>query len=260
LLRLTSTVIESEFLATALTMMGAIKKIGGCQSIRCKVLSGIVLATIVGVLIEVLIIFMLLRICPQNSRVQMNLLTIIIIAIGLAMDAFAVSVATGATYKKSGSNHAFRMAFAFGGFQAIMPIVGWLAGLTLREFIKDYDHWVAFILLASIGGKMIYESFKIKHVQQQTDTLSTAMLLVLALATSVDALAVGITFSFLLAGSLAIAVIIIGLITFAFSYAGFYIGKSFGHFFESGIEALGGLILLAIGTKILLEHLFFPNI
>ena len=173
------------------------------------------------------------------------------------MDAFAVSIAIGATYTKSGSNHVFKMAFAFGGFQAIMPVVGWLAGLTVREFIRDYDHWVAFILLAFIGSKMIYESFKIKRTQQQTDTLSAAMLLVLAFATSVDALAVGITFSFLLAGSLAIAVIIIGLITFALSYAGFYIGKSFGHFFETGIEALGGLILFGIGTKILLEHLFF---
>jgi len=190
----------------------------------------------------------------------MRLMTIIVIAVGLAMDAFAVSVTNGATYKKQGSNHAFKIAFAFGGFQAIMPVVGWLAGLTLREFIRDYDHWVAFILLAFIGGKMIYESFKIKRAQKQTDTLSAAMLLVLALATSIDALAVGITFSFLLAGSLAIAVIIIGLITFVFSYTGFYIGKRFGHFFETGIEALGGLILLGIGTKILLEHLFFSNI
>ena len=172
------------------------------------------------------------------------------------MDAFAVSVATGATYKKQGSNHVFKMAFAFGGFQAIMPVVGWLAGLTLREFIRDYDHWVAFILLAFVGGKMIYESFRIKRVQQQADTLSAAMLLVLALATSIDALAVGITFSFLLASSLAIAIIIIGLITFVLSYAGFYIGKSFGHFFETGIEAVGGLILIGIGVKILLEHLF----
>lgn len=187
----------------------------------------------------------------------MNLITIIVIAVGLAMDAFAVSIATGATYKKAGNSHAFKMAFAFGGFQAIMPVVGWLAGLTLREFIKDYDHWVAFILLAFIGGKMIYESFKIKHAHKQTDKLSATMFLTLALATSIDALAVGITFSFFLAGSLAIAIIIIGLITFVLSYAGFYIGKSFGHFFETGIEALGGLILIAIGTKILFEHLFF---
>lgn len=190
----------------------------------------------------------------------MSLITIIVIAVALAMDAFAVSIATGTVYKRPGANHAFRIALAFGSFQAIMPIVGWLAGLTFRGYIADYDHWAAFILLAFIGGKMIYESFKIKQAQRRAQTLSTTMILILALATSIDALAVGITFSFLLAGSVAIAVIIIGLITFVFSYGGFYIGKSFGHFFESVVEAAGGLILLAIGTKILLEHLFFSNI
>ena len=176
------------------------------------------------------------------------------------MDAFAVSIASGATFKKPGNDHAFKMAFAFGGFQAIMPVAGWLAGLALKDYIINYDHWVAFILLALIGTKMIYESFKIKSAQKQTDTITTTMLLLLALATSIDALAVGMTFSFLLADSLIIAVIIIGLITFVLSYAGFYIGKSFGHFFETKIEAIGGLILIAIGAKILIEHLFFANI
>lgn len=190
----------------------------------------------------------------------MNLVTIIIIATGLAMDAFAVSIATGTTYKKSKTNHAFRIALAFGVFQAIMPVIGWFTGRALKDFIAGYDHWVAFTLLAIIGSKMIYESFKIKQAQKQTDILSAAVLMTLAIATSIDALAVGITFSFLLAGPLVIAVIIIGLVTFGLSYMGFYVGKSFGHFFETRIEAIGGLILIAIGTKILLEHLFFPNI
>ena len=106
---------------------------------------------------------------------------------------------------------------------------------------------------------MIYESFKIKHAQEKTDALNLTMLLVLAVATSIDALAVGVTFSFLLADSLVVAIIIIGLITFVMSYVGFYIGKIFGHFFETGIEAIGGTILIAIGTKILLEHLFFST-
>ena len=199
----------------------------------------------------------------------MNLITVTVIAIGLAMDAFAVSIATGATYKKPGTNHAFRIAMAFGSFQAVMPVAGWLAGLTVRNLIKDYDHWVAFILLGFIGTKMIYESFKIKQApletqgkrslteqaQERSDRLSAAVLLMLAIATSIDALAVGITFSFLLAGSLAVAVIIIGAVTFVFSYAGFYIGKSAGHFFESKIEIAGGIILLCIGAKILIEHL-----
>ena len=190
----------------------------------------------------------------------MNLLPIVIIAIGLAMDAFAVSVATGAAYKNPRINYALRMALAFGSFQTIMPVIGWLSGLGLRNFIGDYDHWVVFILLGFVGCKMIYGSFKIKQARKKTDMLSTAVILVLALATSIDALAVGITFSFLFRGSIAIAVIIIGIVTFVLSYVGFYIGKSFGHFFETGIEALGGLILLVIGTKILLEHLFFSGL
>jgi putative Mn2+ efflux pump MntP len=196
----------------------------------------------------------------------MNLITVTVIAVGLAMDAFAVSIATGATYKSGGTNHArlprglsggqaFRIALTFGSFQAVMPVAGWLAGLTVRDLIKDYDHWVAFILLGVIGTKMIYESFKIKQAQERSDRLSAAVLLVLAVATSIDALAVGITFSFFLAGSLAVAVIIIGVVTFIFSYAGFYIGKSAGHFFENKIEIAGGIVLLCIGAKILFEHL-----
>jgi len=187
----------------------------------------------------------------------MKLLTIIAIALGLAMDAFAVSIAIGAAYEKPAINHAFRAALAFGIFQAIMPLAGWFAGLAIRDSIEAYGHWVAFCLLGAIGCKMIYESFKVKRVEPQSNRLSIPMLLVLAVATSIDALAVGITLSFVLAGSLVITVVIIGVVTFLLSYVGVYIGKSFGHFFETSIEALGGLILLGIGTKILLEHLFF---
>lgn len=183
----------------------------------------------------------------------MDLTMIVVIAIGLAMDAFAVSIATGAVYRQPKVNHALRMALAFGAFQAIMPVAGWFAGLALKNFVAGYAHWAAFALLTFIGVKMIYESFKLKRARGH---LSIAMLLTLAIATSIDAFAVGMTFSFLLASSLAIAVIIIGLVTFIMSYAGFYIGKSFGHFFETGIEAIGGLILIAIGVKILLEHLY----
>ena len=193
----------------------------------------------------------------------MNLLTIVVIALGLAMDAFAVSVTIGAVYKKPGIGHAFRTALTFGGFQAAMPVIGWLTGMTVRKFIQDYDHWVAFCLLAAIGCKMIYESFKIKRVQSgkmtDSNSLRISMLLALAVATSIDAFAVGITLSFLLTRSIAITVIIIGAVTFVLSYAGVYIGKSLGHFFANRIEALGGLVLLGIGTKILLEHLFFLN-
>jgi putative Mn2+ efflux pump MntP len=185
----------------------------------------------------------------------MALLTIIIIAVGLAMDAFAVSVVSGAAYKRLNIKHALRLALFFGGFQAFMPLIGFLAGLSVKQYIANYDHWVAFALLTAVGAKMIYESTKIKPARQDSAHLNILVLLALAIATSIDALAVGITLS-LLKISIVTSVIIIGLVTFVLSYIGVYIGKNFGHFFESKIEALGGLILIAIGFKILLEHLF----
>ncbi len=186
----------------------------------------------------------------------MDSLTIIIIAVGLAMDAFVVSIVSGSAYKQLNVRHALRMAIFFGAFQAFMPLIGSLAGLTLREHIAHYDHWIAFGLLAAVGGKMIYESLKIKSLEQNPDPSNIFVLLALSVATSIDALAVGITLS-LIARSIVGAAILIGLITFVLSYLGVYIGKRFGHLFESKIEALGGVILIAIGTKILIEHLFF---
>ena len=171
------------------------------------------------------------------------------------MDAFAVSIAVGAAYKRPSIRHAFRTALAFGGFQAVMPVIGWLLGLAVKGCVEGYDHWVAFCLLGTIGGRMIYESFKIKQASRHCQPLGTTALMTLAVATSIDALAVGVTLSFLLADSVAMVVIIIGTVTFTLSYAGVYIGKNLGHFFETGVEALGGLVLLGIGTKILLEHL-----
>lgn len=186
----------------------------------------------------------------------MELITIIVIAIGLAMDAFVVSIVSGSAYKQLHVKHALRMALFFGAFQAFMPLIGSLAGLGLKDYIADYDHWVAFALLAAVGGKMIYESFKIKSIEDNPDPSNIFVLLVLSIATSIDALAIGITLS-LIISSVTLAVIIIGLITFALSYAGVLIGKKFGHFFENRIEALGGLVLIGIGIKILCEHLLF---
>ncbi len=137
-----------------------------------------------------------------------------------------------------------------------MPLIGSLAGLSFKDYIADYDHWVAFALLAAVGGKMIYESFKIKSIEENPDPSNVFVLLVLSVATSIDALAIGITLS-LITSSIIVAVTIIGLITFGLSYAGVLIGKRFGHFFENRIEALGGLVLIGIGIKILCEHLFF---
>ena len=185
----------------------------------------------------------------------MVLLTIVIIAIGLAMDAFAVSIVSGAAYKQLHIKHALRLALFFGGFQAFMPLIGFLAGLTVKQHIANYDHWVAFALLTAVGAKMIYESTKIKPADENSQPFNIPVLLALSVATSIDALAVGITLS-LLRIPIVTAAVIIGLVTFALSYIGVFIGKNFGHFFESKIEALGGIILIAIGFKILLEHLF----
>ncbi|MFC1605187.1 manganese efflux pump MntP family protein, partial [Planctomycetota bacterium] len=144
----------------------------------------------------------------------MELITIIVIAVGLAMDAFVVSIVSGAAYKQLHVKHALRMALFFGAFQAFMPLIGSLAGLSFKDYIADYDHWIAFALLAAVGGKMIYESFKIKSIEENPDPSNVFVLLVLSIATSIDALAIGITLS-LIISSIAVAAIIIGLITFA---------------------------------------------
>ena len=186
----------------------------------------------------------------------MGLITVIIIAVGLAMDTFAVSIVSGSLYKQLNVRHAVRMAVFFGGFQALMPLIGSLAGLSIEKYIANYDHWAAFGLLCAVGGKMIYESFQIKSAQSNFDPSNIFILLVLSLATSIDALAIGITLP-LLRVPIAAAVAIIGSVTFGFSYIGVFIGKKFGHLFENKIEAVGGLILLGLGFKILLDHLIF---
>lgn len=184
----------------------------------------------------------------------MNPVTVLFIALGLAMDAFAVSIVAGSVYRQLRVRHALRMALFFGAFQAAMPLVGSLAGLGLKAYISPYDHWIAFGLLAFVGGKMIYEAFAIESAEKNLDPSNLMVLLALSIATSIDALAVGVTLS-LLTRSVAFAVVVIGLITFGLSYAGVVIGKRFGHFCESRIEVLGGLVLIAIGVRILLAHL-----
>jgi len=186
----------------------------------------------------------------------MKLVTIVIIAVGLAMDAFAVSVASGAAYKQLKLRHSLRMAVFFGGFQAFMPLVGCLAGLSTKKYTAGFDHWIAFGLLSAVGAKMIYESFRIGSAEKSFDPSNIFVLLALSIATSIDALAVGVTLS-LITSSIVIAVIIIGVVTFGLSYLGVYIGKKVGHFFENKIEALGGLVLIGLGLKVLIQHLFF---
>ncbi len=184
----------------------------------------------------------------------MALFTVTIIAVGLAMDAFAVSIVTGSAYRQLHIRHALRIALFFGAFQAFMPLIGSLAGLTVKKYVETYDHWIAFALLAAVGGKMLYESFKIDSASRNFDPASLVVLLILSVATSIDAFAVGVTLP-LITSSLAASVAIIGVVTFVLSYAGVSVGKRFGHFFENKIEAVGGLVLITIGVKILITHL-----
>lgn len=181
--------------------------------------------------------------------------TIIVIAVGLSMDAFAVAVSSGVTVKQLKLSSALKMALFFGGFQAIMPIIGWLAGVGVRNYISGFDHWIAFGLLTVIGAKMIYESVKINQEERsKKDPFKVFTLFLLAIATSIDALAIGTTFA-LLNLLIAVPVIVIGCVTFAFSFAGAYIGNKFGHFFENKIGMFGGAVLICIGIKILLQHI-----
>ncbi len=184
----------------------------------------------------------------------MGLFSVILIAVGLAMDAFAVSVSSGLAIKELKLRHALKIAFFFGLFQAVMPVAGWLAGVGARGLISHVDHWIAFGLLTFIGGKMIWESFRLEPGDDRRDPLGIGWLLTLSVATSIDALAVGITFAFIDV-TIITPVIIIGAVTFVLSFAGVIIGDKVGHIFESRIEIAGGLVLIAIGVKILLEHL-----
>lgn len=187
----------------------------------------------------------------------MSLITVIFLALALAMDAFAVSIASGVTIVKMHLRHALRIAAFFGIFQAVMPIAGWSVGRFAAEMIRAFDHWVAFGLLSFIGGKMIYESsFLEPENETRSDPLNFYILLTLAIATSVDAAAVGVSLSILEIRIVQPAVII-GIVTFLVSLAGTWIGRRFGDLFENKIEIVGGVVLIGIGCKILVEHLFF---
>jgi putative Mn2+ efflux pump MntP len=184
----------------------------------------------------------------------MDFITLLFIAVGLSMDAFAVSISSGLTIQKLKIRHAFLIASFFGLFQGIMPVLGWLSGVGLREYIASFDHWIAFFLLSVIGGKMIYEASKLEEASKQIDPLNIYVLFLLSVATSIDALAVGLSFAFLKIVVIFPA-IIIGVVTFVFSLLGVFIGDKFGHFFERKIEIIGGIILIVIGLRILFEHL-----
>lgn len=186
----------------------------------------------------------------------MSFMTIFIIALGLAMDAFAVSITSGITIKRMHLRHALIIATFFGIFQAIMPVFGWSIGYFAANLVSSFDHWIAFTLLVFIGGKMIYEAYHDDpNDEKHGNPLNIYILFTLAIATSIDAAAVGITLSFLNVSIIQPAVII-GVVTFLLSFAGTYIGNTFGDFFEKKIEFFGGLVLIGIGFKILIQHLF----
>ncbi len=185
----------------------------------------------------------------------MDVLTIFFIGIGLSMDAFAVSITSGIIISKPHFRGALKIGIFFGLFQAIMPYIGWLLGKQFNVFIARIDHWIVFFLLSFIGIKMIYESLKNKDINDiDINPLNNKILLTLAFATSIDALAVGVSFAFLNV-TIYISMIIIGLVTFLLSFIGVYIGNLSGDLLKKKAEVIGGIILILIGIKILFENL-----
>lgn len=181
----------------------------------------------------------------------------LLIGIGLSMDAFAVSICKGLAMRKVNKKQALVIGLFFGGFQALMPFIGWALGIQFQSHITNIDHWIAFVLLVFIGGKMIVEAVKPEEeeaVEVLDPPLDIKEMFLLAIATSIDALAVGVTFAFL-DYPIVEAISIIGVTTFVISVGGVYVGNFFGSRYKNKAELAGGLILVLLGVKILLEHL-----
>lgn len=185
----------------------------------------------------------------------MGLIELFLIAVGLSMDAFAVSACKGLAMPKCTFKKAAIVGLWFGGFQALMPAIGYVLGAQFQETIASIDHWIAFVLLALIGGNMIHEA--LDNDEEEADaSLDVKTMFLLAVATSIDALAIGITFAFLKVNIIP-AVCFIGIVTFIISFAGVKIGNVFGARYKNKAEIVGGVILILLGLKILLEHLGF---
>jgi putative Mn2+ efflux pump MntP len=185
---------------------------------------------------------------------ELDILSILLIALALSADCFAVAL-SGSIYIRTFSfAPILRTALTFGAFQALMPALGWVAGRTVVDFISGYDHWVAFALLALVGGRMIWESFRPPDSKKQIDISKGLPLVTLAFATSIDALAVGLTFAFLEV-NIAIACLIIGVVAFGVTIAGFTLGRKVKTWLGKYAEAIGGVILIAIGLRVLLTHI-----
>lgn len=184
----------------------------------------------------------------------MNIFVTSFIAIGLALDAFAVAVSSGIVAPRVRCRHALKVGMFFGGFQAGMPVIGWAAGSLFKNAISGIDHWISFVLLCFIGLHMVYESLHTSPQRSGINPLDTHVLVLLSIATSVDALAAGVSFAFLSVAIVRTA-LIIGTITFLLSFVGYYLGDRLGAFFKKRIRIIGGIILVLIGLKILLEHI-----
>lgn len=184
----------------------------------------------------------------------MNFIDIFLIGVALSMDAFAVSICKGLSVKKVSAKHVLTVGVYFGGFQALMPTLGFLLGYKFESFITNIDHWIAFVLLAIIGGNMIREALGKDEDDKENDDFSFKAMLPLAVATSIDALAVGISFAFL-GVDIVTAALLIGATTFVLSGVGIFVGNIFGSKYKSKAELAGGIVLILIGVKILLEHL-----
>jgi putative Mn2+ efflux pump MntP len=187
--------------------------------------------------------------------INSDFVSVFLIAIGLSADCFAVSLSSGISNKNHSWLQVFRVSFSFGLFQALMPVLGWIAGRTVAEIIADYDHWVAFVLLAVVSGRMFWEAFHSEDSKEkEVDVTRGFLLLTLSIATSIDALAVGLSFAFLEI-NIALASPIIGAVAFVVTIIGFLLGKKAGKLVGKRAEAIGALILLAIAFRILLSHI-----
>lgn len=194
----------------------------------------------------------------------MGIIELLLLAVGLSMDAFAVSIGNGLTMKKSSIKAALAIAFSFGLFQALMPTVGYFLGSAFENVIKEFDHYIALLFLGFIGGKMIFDGIKEirekrsgKGEEEKPFKLSFGTLLIQAVATSIDALIVGVSFAALPDVNIWAAVSLIGVTTFTISIFGVFFGKKFGQLLGSKAEIFGGLILVGIGIKVFVEHMFF---
>ena len=186
---------------------------------------------------------------------MLSWLDILGIAIALAMDAFAVSIVAGLTIEQLTHRHVFRLAFYFGLFQFIMPVLGWLAGQSLGEYISQWDHWVAFALLGVIGGKMLWQFRSGKEPENSSDPTRGLMVITLSIATSIDALAVGLSMAFMEI-SIWVPSVVIGAVAAAMTMIGMRFGSRFGRKSGRWAQLLGGVVLIAIGIRILISHLF----